>query len=104
MYGNLCALTATGFWLQFASYMELPVSTTHSISKYRDYNGTITSYGICGSNKGMPVWCSANLLGSASCRGIAGGCLCCFGTMHLLLGELRPHILGSTPNFMLVFF
>lgn len=31
MYGNLCALTATGFWLQFASYMELPVSTTHSI-------------------------------------------------------------------------
>lgn len=31
MYGNLAALTATGFWLLFASYMELPVSTTHSI-------------------------------------------------------------------------
>ena len=33
MFGNLCALTAAGIWLQFATYMELRVSSTHSISK-----------------------------------------------------------------------
>ena len=33
MYGNLCALAATGLWLQVSSFLELPVSTTHSISK-----------------------------------------------------------------------
>jgi phosphate/sulfate permease len=27
----LCALTAAAFWLILATYMELPVSTTHSI-------------------------------------------------------------------------
>lgn len=30
-YGMLCALTAAAFWLLFATYAELPVSTTHSI-------------------------------------------------------------------------
>lgn len=31
MYGNLSALFAAGCWLLLASYLELPVSTTHSI-------------------------------------------------------------------------
>lgn len=31
--GMLCALTAAAFWLLFATYAELPVSTTHSISE-----------------------------------------------------------------------
>jgi sodium-dependent phosphate transporter len=31
MYGMLCALLATGIWLILATYLELPVSTTHSI-------------------------------------------------------------------------
>lgn len=33
MYGNLSALFAAGCWLLLASYLELPVSTTHSIGK-----------------------------------------------------------------------
>ena len=31
MYGMFCALIAAGTWLLLATYMELPVSTTHSI-------------------------------------------------------------------------
>ena len=31
MYGMLCALLAGGIWLLLATYLELPVSTTHSI-------------------------------------------------------------------------
>lgn len=30
MYGNMCVVYTTGVWLIFASYLELPVSTTHS--------------------------------------------------------------------------
>ena len=30
-YGMLCALAAAGIWLIVATYLELPVSTTHSI-------------------------------------------------------------------------
>ncbi|KAL4858996.1 Phosphate-repressible phosphate permease pho-4 [Chlorella vulgaris] len=32
MYGMLCAMMATGIWLILATYLELPVSTTHSIT------------------------------------------------------------------------
>lgn len=31
MYGMLCAMLATGLWILLATYLELPVSTTHSI-------------------------------------------------------------------------
>lgn len=31
MYGMLCVIAATGLWLILASYLELPVSTTHSV-------------------------------------------------------------------------
>ncbi|CAN0397138.1 unnamed protein product [Pylaiella littoralis] len=30
MYGNMCVVYTTGLWLLLASYLELPVSTTHS--------------------------------------------------------------------------
>jgi len=30
MYGNLCVVGAIGIWLLLASYLEMPVSTTHS--------------------------------------------------------------------------
>lgn len=31
MFGMLCVLFATGLWLLLATYLELPVSTTHSV-------------------------------------------------------------------------
>lgn len=31
MYGMMCVIAATGIWLLLASYLELPVSTTHSV-------------------------------------------------------------------------
>ena len=31
MYGMFCALCAAGVWLIVATYLEMPVSTTHSI-------------------------------------------------------------------------
>ena len=31
IYGMLCVISATGLWLLLASYLELPVSTTHSV-------------------------------------------------------------------------
>jgi len=31
MFGMMCVLAATGLWLVLASYLELPVSTTHSV-------------------------------------------------------------------------
>ena len=34
MYGMLCALVAAGTWVTLATYLELPVSTTHSISEW----------------------------------------------------------------------
>lgn len=30
MYGNMCVVYTTGLWLLLASWLELPVSTTHS--------------------------------------------------------------------------
>ena len=30
MYGMMCVVYTTGFWLLLASFLELPVSTTHS--------------------------------------------------------------------------
>lgn len=34
MFGMLCALVSSGTWLLLATYLELPVSTTHSIGAY----------------------------------------------------------------------
>merc|ERR1719198_2365939 len=30
MFGNFCVVIAVGIWLLLASYLEMPVSTTHS--------------------------------------------------------------------------
>jgi hypothetical protein len=35
MYGMFCAETGAMIWILFATYLELPVSTTHSISEWR---------------------------------------------------------------------
>ncbi len=36
MFGMLCALVSSGTWLLLATYLELPVSTTHSIGACGD--------------------------------------------------------------------
>jgi sodium-dependent phosphate transporter len=40
MYGMLCALIAAGTWLIIATYLETPVSTTHSIIGYASLQST----------------------------------------------------------------
>eukprot|EP00914_Ancora_sagittata_P009125 GHVO01017587.1.p1 GENE.GHVO01017587.1~~GHVO01017587.1.p1 ORF type:complete len:571 (+),score=50.07 GHVO01017587.1:3-1715(+) len=49
MYGNLCALLTSGFWLIYASKYGLPVSTTHTIV------GSLLGFGLV-SNKDAVNW------------------------------------------------
>jgi len=50
MYGMLCALTASTIWLYFATYMEWPVSTTHSII------GGIIGFALCFKGRDAVIW------------------------------------------------
>lgn len=50
MYGMLCVLAATGIWLTLASYLELPVSTTHSVI------GGIIGMALVFKGKDAVVW------------------------------------------------
>lgn len=36
MYGNLCAMSAAGLWVTIGIYLELALSSTHSIGGSRD--------------------------------------------------------------------
>lgn len=49
-YGMLCALTAAAVWLLFATYFELPVSTTHSIV------GGVMGFALVYGGAGAVVW------------------------------------------------
>jgi solute carrier family 20 (sodium-dependent phosphate transporter) len=46
-YGMLCALTAASIWLIVATYLEMPVSTTHSIIGYASVHSLIGSSNVC---------------------------------------------------------
>jgi sodium-dependent phosphate transporter len=50
MYGMLCAMLATGIWLLIATYMELPVSTTHSIT------GAVIGFSMVAAGADSVVW------------------------------------------------
>lgn len=50
MYGFLCVLFATGLWLLLATYLELPVSTTHSVI------GGIIGMSLVAKGSGAVVW------------------------------------------------
>ena len=52
MYGMLCALLATGLWLALATFLELPVSTTHSIV------GAIIGMSLIAAGPDSIVWTS----------------------------------------------
>lgn len=50
MYGMMCALIAAGFWVILASYLELAVSTTHSIV------GAVIGFSLCFGGFDAVVW------------------------------------------------
>ncbi len=50
VYGMFSALLATGIWLQIATFLGMPVSTTHSIV------GAIMGFGIAASGLGSIKW------------------------------------------------
>ncbi|CAN0528003.1 unnamed protein product, partial [Ectocarpus sp. 8 AP-2014] len=50
MYGMMCVVYTTGMWLLLASYLELPVSTTHSTI------GAIIGMTVAYAGSGCVVW------------------------------------------------
>jgi len=53
MYGMLCALLSAGLWLALATFLELPVSTTHTIV------GSIVGMSMIAAGADSVVWYSA---------------------------------------------
>ena len=53
MYGMLCALLSAGLWLALATFLELPVSTTHTIV------GSIVGMSMVAAGADSVVWYSA---------------------------------------------
>jgi sodium-dependent phosphate transporter len=53
MYGMLCALLSAGIWLALATFLELPVSTTHTIV------GAIIGMSMIAAGADSVVWYSA---------------------------------------------
>ena len=52
MFGMVCALFATGIWLALATFLELPVSTTHAIV------GAIIGFSLVARGGGSIIWVS----------------------------------------------
>jgi sodium-dependent phosphate transporter len=50
MYGNLCVVGAMGFWLLLATFLEMPVSTTHTVC------GGLVGMAIVTKGDGCVVW------------------------------------------------
>lgn len=50
MYGMMCVVYTTGMWLLLTSYLELPVSTTHSTI------GAIIGMTVASAGAGCVVW------------------------------------------------
>ena len=53
MYGMLCAMLSAGLWLALATFLELPVSTTHSMV------GAIVGMSMVAAGADSVVWYSA---------------------------------------------
>jgi sodium-dependent phosphate transporter len=60
MYGMVCALLAAGLWLALATFLELPVSTTHSIV------GAIIGMSMVAAGPDSVVWYTAPNPGAGS--------------------------------------
>ena len=59
MYGMLCALLSAGLWLALATFLELPVSTTHTIV------GSIVGMSMVAAGADSVVWYSAPVPGKS---------------------------------------
>lgn len=102
MYGMLCAMLATGIWLILATYLELPVSTTHSIV------GAVLGFSMIAAGPDSVVWSKSkdsfpylegvsviviSWFTSPVLSGIAGGALFLF-TRHAVLRRKRSYQLS----------
>jgi sodium-dependent phosphate transporter len=74
MYGMVCALLACGIWLALATFLELPVSTTHSIV------GAIVGMSLVAAGADSIVWYSAPKPGSPFPGGVVSIVLAWFIT------------------------
>ena len=74
MYGMLCALLATGLWLALATFLELPVSTTHSIV------GAIIGMSLVARGADSVIWTEAPKPGSPFPGGVVSIILAWFIT------------------------
>ena len=59
MYGMLCALLSAGMWLALATFLELPVSTTHTIV------GSIVGMSMVAAGADSVIWYSAPVAGES---------------------------------------
>lgn len=84
MYGMLCALLATGLWLALATFLELPVSTTHSIV------GAIIGMSLVARGGDSVIWTQAPQPGSPFPGGVVAIVLAWFitPTMAAVLAAL----------------
>jgi len=74
MYGMLCALASAGIWLALATFLELPVSTTHSIV------GAIIGMSMVAAGPDSIIWTSAPQPGSPFPGGVVAIILAWFIT------------------------
>jgi solute carrier family 20 (sodium-dependent phosphate transporter) len=74
MYGMLCALLATGLWLALATFLELPVSTTHSIV------GAIIGMSLIARGPDSVIWTTGPTAGSPFPGGVVAIILAWFIT------------------------
>jgi solute carrier family 20 (sodium-dependent phosphate transporter) len=74
MYGMVCALLACGIWLALATFLELPVSTTHSIV------GAIIGMSLVAAGGDSIIWYSAPKPGSPFPGGVVSIILAWFIT------------------------
>ena len=100
--GMMCALLAAGLWLNLATWLGMPVSTTHSIV------GAVAGFGLIGAGWGAVHWATmGEIVGSWFISPVAG-CLLAFILFKLvagtILGSFRPARAASRVMPFLVFF
>lgn len=101
-YGMLCALLAAGLWLNIASFVGMPVSTTHSIV------GAVTGFGILVGGFQHIYWNKlGQIVASWFISPIAGGLISYFFfklILRFILNKNKPIIAAKRCMPFFVFF